>query len=91
MGKCDVNDGPFRILWGQPMTDKYNPFISDAVQAVHKAVESTNKNLDNALTVAVEALTYMRNNCLEYAADYMDKADEALQRIAAILKVRQKD
>ena len=39
------------------MTDEYhNPFISDAVQAVHKATESANKNLDNALTVAVDAL-----------------------------------
>lgn len=74
------------------MTDEYhNPFISDAVQAVHKATGSANKNLDNALTVAVDALTYMRNNCLEYAADYMDKADQALEKIAAILKVRQKD
>lgn len=58
---------------------------------ISKAVESANKNLDNALTVAVDALTYMRNNCLEYAADYMDKADEALQKIAEILKVKQKD
>ena len=33
------------------MTDEYyNPFISDAVQAVHKATKSANKNLDNALT-----------------------------------------
>lgn len=57
---------------------------------ISKAVESANKNLDDALTVAVDALTYMRNNCLEYAADYMDKADETLEKIAAILKVRQR-
>ena len=56
---------------------------------ISKAVESANKNLDNALEVAIEGLTYMRNNCLSYAADYMDYADGVLEKIAAILKVKQ--
>ena len=72
------------------MTDEYhNPFISDAVQAVHKAVESANKNLDNALTVAVDALKVI--------ADFSPNktysgtvAQQALTNIAAILKVKQR-
>lgn len=55
------------------------------------AMESANKNLDNALEAAIEGLTYIRNNCLSYAADYMDYADGVLQYIAKILKVKQKD
>ena len=37
-----------------------------------------------ALDVAVDGVKYMRNNCLEYAADYMDKADEILEQITAL-------
>lgn len=37
-----------------------------------------------ALDVAVDGIKYMRNNCLEYAADYMDKADEILEQITAL-------
>lgn len=39
-----------------------------------------------ALDVAVDGIKYMRNNCLEYAADYMDKADEILEQITALEK-----
>lgn len=36
-----------------------------------------------ALEIAVDGIKYMRNNCLEYAADYMDKAAEVLEQITA--------
>lgn len=85
------------------MTDKYNPFISDAVQTVHKAVESANKNLDNALEVAIQSI---KNIKAFYEESYADpnfvnwhavaqrlakEANDALTQIAIILKVRQKD
>lgn len=75
------------------MTDEYhNPFISDAVQAVHKATESANKNLDNALTVAVDALKRIGANYPRMTDLYRMKiANDAIEKIAAILKVRQKD
>ncbi|MBP5789268.1 MAG: hypothetical protein J6W29_03435 [Neisseriaceae bacterium] len=37
-----------------------------------------------ALEIAVDGIKYMRNNCLEYAADYMDKADDILEQITAL-------
>ena len=37
-----------------------------------------------ALEIAIDGIKYMRNNCLEYAADYMDKADEILEQIKAL-------
>ena len=40
--------------------------------------------LQEQLSIAIEGLTYMRNNCLDYAADYMDKADEILEQITAL-------
>lgn len=62
---------------------------------ISKAVESANKNLDNALEVAVDALTDIRNL---YQGDQSTKASTmfgrascALDKIAAILKVKQKD
>ena len=87
------------------MTDEYHdPFISDAVQAVHKATQSANKNLDNALEVAVQS---MKNIKAFYEESYADphtfvnwhtvaqrlanEANDALTKIAIILKVRQKD
>lgn len=80
------------------MTDEYyNPFISDAVQAVHKAVGSANKNLDNALTVAVRALNFMssfknrKDDPKIIAAECIIISEGTLKRIAKILKVRQKD
>lgn len=72
------------------MTDKhYNPFISDAVQAVHKATKSANKNLNNALEVAVDALSVIKKIAQTNAV--WDTATTALESIAAILKVRQQD
>lgn len=41
------------------------------------ALIDTKKKLD----IAVDGITYMRNNCLDYAADYMDYADEILEQI----------
>lgn len=75
------------------MTDEYhNPFISDAVQALHKATESANKNLDNALTVAVDALKRIGANYPRMTDLYRMKiANEAIEKIATILKVKQKD
>lgn len=74
------------------MTDEYyNPFISDAVQTVHKATESANKNLDNALTVAVDALKRIGANYPRMTDLYRMKiANDAIEKIAAILKVRQR-
>ena len=40
-----------------------------------------------ALEIAVDGIKYMRNNCLEYAADYMDKADEILEQITALEQI----
>ena len=37
--------------------------------------------LQEQLSVAIDGITYIRNNCLGYAADYMDKADEILEQI----------
>lgn len=37
-----------------------------------------------ALEVAVDGIKYMRNNCLPYAADYMDKADDILEQIKKV-------
>lgn len=37
-----------------------------------------------ALEIAVDGIKYMRNNCLEYAADYMDKADDILEQIKKV-------
>ena len=42
-----------------------------------KALANTKKKLD----IAVDGITYMRNNCLNYAADYMDYADGILEQI----------
>lgn len=65
---------------------------------ISKAVESANKNLDNALEVAVDALkgiTELSDGNQEYNASQFKwaqvYADDALQKIAAILKVKQKD
>ena len=82
------------------MTDEYhNPFISDAVQRVNKATESANKNLDNALEVAVDALIKAReevgkiknNECPCGKLHVWFEIDNALQTISRILKVKQKD
>ena len=40
--------------------------------------------LQEQLSIAIEGLIYMRNNCLDYAADYMDKADDILDQITAL-------
>lgn len=65
---------------------------------ISKAVESANKNLDNALEVAVDALKECQsvvNNTM--AMDSVrfhcirNTVNNALTQIAAILKVRQKD
>lgn len=51
-----------------------------ATRDVWEYIDKTRKALD----VAVDGIKYMRNNCLEYAADYMDKADEILEQITAL-------
>jgi hypothetical protein len=43
-----------------------------------------NDHTRKALDVAVDGIKYMRNNCLEYAADYMDAADNILEQITAL-------
>ena len=47
---------------------------------LEKELSRTKKQLE----IAVDGIKYMRNNCLEYAADYMDKADETLEQITAL-------
>ena len=54
-------------------------YVKD-ILALETELERTRKALD----VAVDGIKYMRNNCLEYAADYMDKADEILEQITAL-------
>lgn len=50
------------------------------IKRLQDELERTRK----ALEIAVDGIKYMRNNCLEYAADYMDKADEILEQITAL-------
>lgn len=57
---------------------------------ISKAVESVNKNLDNALTVAVDALKVIAD-CSPNKTYSGTVAQQALTKIAAILKVKQKD
>ena len=57
---------------------------------ISKAVESANKNLDNALTVAVDELKVIAD-CSPNKTYSGTVAQQALTKIAAILKVRQKD
>ena len=56
---------------------------------ISKAVESANKNLDNALTVAVDALKVIAD-CSPNKTYSGTVAQQALTKIAAILKVRQR-
>lgn len=66
---------------------------------ISKAVESANKNLDNALEEAVEKLHFISamkhrfcvDDTYEIAKDCIKIADDAIEKIAAILKVKQKD
>lgn len=57
---------------------------------ISNAVESANKNLDNALTVAVDSLHKIAYE-LTYGKDMVDTAKNTLTQIAIILKVKQKD
>lgn len=59
---------------------------------ISKAVESANKNLDNALEVAVDALKRIAEpqSWLSIYAEPL-VAKDALAKIATILKVKQKD
>ena len=58
---------------------------------ISKAAESANKNLDNALEVAVGALHKIY--CTRPDGDILNSmtAKEALNKISRILKVKQKD
>lgn len=86
------------------MDKYYNPFIADSINQVHKAVESANKNLNNALEIAISALHEV-NAVLEDARYgetnhfILDNGDarnindiikEALDNIAKILKIKEK-
>lgn len=63
----------------------------DDLLACEKELADTKKKLDDLsdkigklkseLDIAVDGITYMRNNCLDYAADYMDYADGILEQI----------
>ena len=59
---------------------------------IERAVERTNKNLDNALEVAVDALKRIAKP-QAWSPIYAESliAKDALAKIAAILKVKQKD
>lgn len=54
-------------------------YVEDLIACEQDLID-TKKKLD----IAVDGIKYMRNNCLEYAADYMDKADEILEQITAL-------
>ena len=59
----------------------------DCEETMALALIATRNELDRtrkALDVAVDGIKYMRNNCLEYASDYMDKADEILEQITTL-------
>lgn len=86
------------------MDKYYNPFIADSINQVHKAVESANKNLNNALEIAISALHEL--NAIMEDARYgetnhfiLDNGDarnindtikEALENIAKTLKIKEK-
>ncbi len=85
--------------------DEYrNSFITDSINQVHNAVESANKNLNNALEIAISALHEL--NAIMEDARYgetnhfiLDNGDarnindiikEALENIAKTLKIKEK-
>lgn len=45
------------------------------------ALEHENAQLTHKVAVALAGLKYIQQNCLEYAADYMDYADTLIERI----------
>lgn len=58
--------------------------LSAELQATRQYVSDIKSKLEHtrkALGIAVDGITYMRNNCLDYAADYMDYADGILEQI----------
>lgn len=63
------------IAEDNPFTDSW--CYLDDLLACEKELADTKKKLD----IAVDGITYMRNNCLDYAADYMDYADGILEQI----------
>lgn len=59
---------------------------------IQRAADSANKNLDNALTVAVDALKRIGSHYPPMTDLYrMEIANDAIKKIAKILKVKQKD
>ena len=58
--------------------------LSAELQATRQYVSDIKSKLEHTkkkLEIAVDGITYMRNNCLDYAADYMDYADGILEQI----------
>ena len=69
-------DGTHEILYQRCDDCK----IKDSDPKLWQELITTRKALD----IAVDGITYMRNNCLDYAADYMDYADGILEQINEI-------
>ncbi len=61
-----------------------NDFVKYARIEKLLALETELERTRKALEIAVDGIKYMRNNCLEYAADYMDKADDILEQIKKV-------
>ena len=62
-----------------------NEHIADTSKKIKRAADSANKNLDNALTVAVDALKEIQDKG-EYV-NPIDIAESALESISQILKI----
>lgn len=66
----------------------FNPLPAGATTTDRVYLERELDRTKKQIEIAVDGIKYMRNNCLEYAADYMDKADEILEQIT---ELEQKD
>ena len=77
---CPFCGGEMIGTTGHPICH-YNPdciiYDESVPQELLDLLADTKKKLD----ICVDGITYMRNNCLDYAADYMDYADGILEQI----------
>lgn len=63
------------IAEDNPFTDAWC-YLDDLL-----ALEHENAQLAHKVDVALAGLKYIQQNCLEYAADYMDYADVLIEKI----------
>ena len=89
---CICNIAAPKLIWKEMavLRDKKNIFTQslrmekEFAEEECKRLQTELERTRKALGVAVDGIKYMRNNCLEYAADYMDKAAEILEQITAL-------